>query len=163
MTAAAATTTINDGRIVNNISRTIFNFIHGNPGINRQNARERLVAQGFKDTSVTSLISQMIRTGMVRLTDDESEALFTTRQEYAPIKRLKDKPKSKKIVVLRKPRTEPVVAPMDGPQLVSPEPILLKGVVPLPTLPSAEYIIKNISVHEAFTLYQQLNKMFGGK
>jgi len=146
----AMTNTINDGRIVNNISRTVFTFVQGNPGINRQDARERLVAQGFKDSSVTSLLSQMVRTGMVRMT--ENGGLFVTRQEYAPIKPSKPEAKAKatrKVVhIVRKPRIEPVA------EIEEPVP---------ETRPSAVAILANMSVGEAFKLYQELHKMFGGK
>lgn len=140
-----------DKRVTNNISRTVFNFIHANPGVHRQKARDALLAQGFKDTSVTSLISQMIRTRMVRM--DENEALHTNVPEYIPIPVNSGKVKRKVVQIVRKPRTEPVV----------PEPLLLTGVTPLPTLPSAESILTNMSVGEAYKLYQELHKMFGGK
>lgn len=154
----AMPTVIDDGRIVNNVSRTVFNFIHGNPGIKRQDARQRLVAQGFKDSSVTSLTSQMIRTNMIRV--DENDSLFTMRQEYAPVQSKKHKPK-RKVVVISRPRPTPVVEPQ-----VSPAPVLLKGVTPIPEVRTkwdAATALANLSVKDAHALWVELNKMFGGK
>ena len=143
---------INDGRIVNNISRTVFNFIHGNPGIKRQDARQRLVAQGFKDSSVTSLTSQMLRTNMIRV--DENDCLFAMRQEYAPVQSKKSTPK-RKVVVISRPRPAPVVEPQVEP--------VVKPATAIKTTWDAATALANLSVKDAHALWVELNKMFGGK
>ena len=76
----------------NNVTRSTFELIHANPGITRKEACKLLDKQGYKVSSTASLISAFIRQGQVELTDGK---MFTTSNEYVPLKAGKDKPKAK--------------------------------------------------------------------
>lgn len=76
----------------NNVTRSTFELIRANPGITRKEACRLLDKQGYKVSSTASLISAFIRQGQVELTDGK---MFTTSNEYIPLKAGKDKPKAK--------------------------------------------------------------------
>jgi hypothetical protein len=69
--------------ITSNVSRITFNFVRGNPGLTQVQVADRLEMQGFKPASVTSLLSQMRRAGMI-LTS-ENGGLTTAQEAYTPI------------------------------------------------------------------------------
>ena len=71
----------------NNVTRSTFDLIRANPGITRKEACKLLGTRGYKTASTASLISAFIRQGQVELTDGK---LFTTSNEYIPLKGGKD-------------------------------------------------------------------------
>jgi len=79
-------------KTTNNVTRSTFDLIRANPGITRKEACKLLDKQGYKVSSTASLISAFIRQGQVELTDGK---MFTTSNEYVPLKAGKDKPKVK--------------------------------------------------------------------
>jgi hypothetical protein len=66
------------------VTQAVFECVRDNPGITRVAATDRLVKQGYKKMSVTSLISQMIRGEQA--TVDANNGLHTTLTKYVPIK-----------------------------------------------------------------------------
>lgn len=70
-------------RITSNVSRITFNFVRGNPGLTQVQVVDRLELQGFKPASVTSLLSQMRRAGMILTA--ANGGLTTAQEEYTPI------------------------------------------------------------------------------
>jgi len=71
----------------NNVTRATFDLIRANPGITRKETCKLLGTRGYKTASTASLISAFIRQGQVELTDGK---LFTTSNEYIPLKGGKD-------------------------------------------------------------------------
>ena len=141
-----------DGRrffsVTNNVSRVTFEYIKANPST-RTEATKALVAKGFKDNSVTALIGQMLRAGM--MVTDASGFLKVTQPEYTPIKspkQLKKLKQQKKTVVAKRP--------------VSALPAAAPGPVPMPVLGwSANEILENLDVKQAVAVYKELKKLFG--
>jgi hypothetical protein len=152
-----------DNRITTNVSRSTFYFVRDNPGLTAQQITTRLIAQGYKATSVTSLIGQMLRVRMIMA--DDAGRLSAVIKEYAPIqvkamRAAARKPKStprteqtpeRKQVTLINTRTGEVLNPKPADEPLA-----------LPTLPTADSVLANMSVGEAFRLYTRLKTMFGG-
>lgn len=82
-----ARVTLPDGRSVfaptNNVTRETFNFVKANPGLTTAQIAKALAARGFKESSVTSIVSQMVRAKMAHR--DEDSRVFATRTKYKPI------------------------------------------------------------------------------
>lgn len=68
----------------NNVTRETFEYVLKRPGCLRKHAVRDLIARGFKETSVTSLLTQMVRQGM--LEDRGDAGMYATYHEYRPIK-----------------------------------------------------------------------------
>jgi len=150
-----------DHRIKNNVSRETFYFVRDNPGLTRVQITQQLIAKGFKESSITSLLGQMVRGRIVM--EDESGKLTTVIREYVPIqaaqtKRIagkytqrikpKDAPAPKRKIVLVK-RPEPAVVATDKlPQLNIPE-------------WSPASVIDSLNVRQAMAVYDELRKIFG--
>lgn len=67
----------------NNVTRETFNFVRDNPGYSRIGVANVLEDRGFKRSSITSLLGQMLKQGLIRETDN---CLFATQPEYTPLK-----------------------------------------------------------------------------
>lgn len=82
-----ARVTMPDGRSVfaptNNVTRETFDFVKANPGLTTAQIAKALAARGFKESSVTSIVSQMVRAKMAH--KDEDRRIFATRAKYRPI------------------------------------------------------------------------------
>jgi hypothetical protein len=143
--------------VTNNVTRTTFDYVRDNPGKTRIEVAKALEKQGFKNSSVTSLLGQMLKQGMMR---ESAHLLYTTTNEYTPIKSSKirkamaAKPQEqqrKKVVLINK-RTGEVVG-------AAPK------VEPTPQINSAwdaEVMLNNLSIKQARALYDELRKIFGG-
>lgn len=135
-------------RVVNNVSRATFDHIKTNPGT-RVETTKALVAKGFKASSITALVGQMLRNGMIVL--EPSGLLKVAQSEYTPIKspkQLKKLKQQKKTVVTKRP--------------VSALPAAAPGPVPMPVLGwSANEILENLDVKQAVAVYKELKKLFG--
>ena len=127
--------------ISNNVTRATFDYVKANPGLTSTQAAKAMELQGFKASSVSSLMAAMVRNGLCR---KEGYKYFVTAEEYIPLKpSRKLKKETEKVAdVVAKPtitRTEP------KPQLVI----------------SADYIINNLPIREAFALFKELEVYFG--
>lgn len=138
------------------VSQQTFEHVKANPGITTRQAVIDLAAMGLNAASTTSLISQMVRTGMCKREDQQ---LYMQVKYYRPIQMIK-KAKSKRDVVriITRPRPQE-----EAPAVTAPAPA---GIASLASKPDVTYNIKslldNISVNEARALYLELKTMFGG-
>jgi hypothetical protein len=143
--------------VTNNVTRITFEYVRDNPGKTRKEVSVALEAQGYKTGSVTSLLGQMIKQGVMR---ESAHLLYTTTNEYAPLKsskKLKDmqaknqaNPERKKVVLISK-RTGAIV-----------------GAAPKvePTPPAKEWspndVIDKLTVHQAIALFKALRNILVG-
>jgi hypothetical protein len=67
----------------NNVTRATFNTVRDNPGCIRKEALALLDAQGYKQSSTHSILSQMIKQRLVRMEDDGK--LYANFKEYVPL------------------------------------------------------------------------------
>jgi hypothetical protein len=131
----------------NNVCRATFESIRTNPGKTRQEHATLLETAGYKRSSTTSLIGQMVKQNLVR---DTGGVLSTITSEYRPIKsskafaKMQEAAQPKKVVTLK--RREPEEAP--APQINSAW--------------DAEVMLNNLSIKQARALYDELRKIFGG-
>ena len=135
------------------VSQQTFEHVKANPGITTQQAVIDLAAMGLNAASTTSLISQMVRTGMCKR---DNHQLYMMVKYYRPIQIVK-KTKSKRdtVRIITRPRPQEDAAPTPA-----------AGIASLASKPDVTYNIKslldNISVNEARALYLELKTMFGG-
>jgi hypothetical protein len=139
--------------VTNNITRTTFEFVRDRPGVHYKSAINALTARGFKENSITALLSQMRRAGLiVRDADDRYTAVGT---EYVPMKASsKIKPKSVKHFT-NKPAKADAWTP----------PALYENPAPPPAAVTAndvDYLLNTLPIKQARELYDALHKIFGG-
>jgi hypothetical protein len=154
----AETTTMTQGAskpyftVTNNVTRITFDYVRDNPGKTRKEVATALEVQGFKPSSVTSLLGQMLKQGLMR---ESAHLLYVTSNEYAPLKSskrlaLSKKPQEpqRKVVKLVNTRTGEVLNPTPAPQINAAW--------------DAETLLNNLSIKQARALYDELRKIFGG-
>jgi hypothetical protein len=141
----------------NNVSQDTFNFIRDNAGLPRHDVVRLLVQQGHKKSSVSSLIGQMLRQGLVWQGVDG--ALYPNAKEYAPIKSArtlanqakKAAEKSSKLKTSKKYKTKEVPVPAGIASLVEEH----------KTHDEVQHIMNTISLPNAKRLHKALNEYFG--
>lgn len=133
----------------NNVTRASFEKVVQHPGHTRVQLAAMLTADGYKQTSTTSILSALVRQGQVRATDGK---LYAISSEYKPLKSSSTlKPKTKA-------KTKPV----------EPAP---KPVEPAPKQTKAERVtvdldewINEVPLMQARMVYLKLKAIFeGGK
>ena len=144
------------------ISEGTFNFVRNNPSQTAKDIVARLHSvYGYNPTSTTSLISQMVRQGLIGRQDG---LLYALVDSYKPIK-------SKDALIKQQEQQEQqeqqaphkqVRITVRGEDINPPS----KGIAALATKPDVTYnissLLDNISVNEARALYLELKKLFGG-
>ena len=144
-------------QIGNNLNRTLFEQAQSYP-TTRKNLTDRMVAMGFKLASVSSIIGQMVRQGLLQA-DDEG-VLHLTVGQYTPLKSSramrklalpKGKPGRKQIKVSVRNRT---VEEVREERPVSSSPVI-KSVW------TARDALAGLSILQAQELYAELRNIFG--
>jgi len=127
------------------ITQQTFDHIKANPGIKIKNAVNELQVRGLKPSTTMSLISQMVRNGLLSKVDHCLTA--QVKQYRSPVAMKKSK--HVRITVKGKDINPP-----------------LGGIATLTNKPDVAYnitsLLDNISVNEARALYLELKSMFGG-
>jgi DNA-binding MarR family transcriptional regulator len=139
--------------VTNNVTRITFDYVRDNPGKTRKEVAVALEKQGYKPSSVTSLLGQMVKQGLIR---ESAHLLYAMTNEYAPLKSSKKvkemaaKPQEqqRKVVKLVNTRTGEVLNPTPAPQINAAW--------------DAETLLNNLSIKQARALYDELRKIFGG-
>jgi predicted SPOUT superfamily RNA methylase MTH1 len=139
--------------VTNNVTRVTFDYVRDNPGKTRIEVAKALEKQGYKPGSVSSLLGQMVKQGMMR---ESAHLLYAMTNEYTPIKSSKKvkemaaKPQEqqRKVVKLVNTRTGEVLNPTPAPQINAAW--------------DAETLLNNLSIKQARALYDELRKIFGG-
>lgn len=154
----------------NNVMRATFDAVKNAPKMTHQEYVEMLQCSGFKQTSTSAVLYQLIRAGQIA--KDANGGLSVTQDEYTPIKQRKKKeprvivvdkapePKPRQIVIVKKPREK-----SEGIAALTPDTVVkadgeYKLHAPRAFHPSA--IVDNLSVLHARELYDYLKKIFGG-
>ena len=154
-----------------NMSKDIFIYIKENPGCLRADVRKVFIEVGYKESSIGSLISQMVRTNMVSINDVGN--LEAIRVYYKPITGSSKKKKLAKAIA--KVKAQAAKPKAQGIAALAPEPTqdTAKGqeaidkVLALPVREAravydALCILRDLNVGEARHLYTELQKLFGG-
>jgi hypothetical protein len=146
-------------KATNNVTRATFDYVHKNPGKTRKEYINELGDQGYKRSSVTSLLGQFVRSGAMVVRGD---IYFATTSEYEPIKSSVVRKKAVKVV---KPAVKAA-----GLASIAPTPrkyieITSKrtGEVTNPRKEewSVESVVDKLNVRQAMAVYDELRKIFG--
>lgn len=161
--------------LTGNLSKDIFVYIRDNPGCLRADVRKVFMAAGFKEASIGSLVSQMVRNKMVSI--NEVGNLEAKRVYYKPlISGAKRKEMNKKLGIARdKPASKPAKPKAQGIAALAPEPtpsvdkgqealdrVLAKPVREARAVYDALCLLRDLDVGDARYVYTELNKLFGG-
>ena len=164
------------GVIKNNVMRETFDFIMNNPGLTCKMIAVCMEKKGFKSSSVTSVVSQLYRSGQLIKKDS---TYFTAVSEYKPmgttptakINRLKKRVEELKVVARSKGITDlphiPAQNPKEGIAALTPEPAPeLPKYRPRPETSHVKpfdpkAILDPLTVYQARALYNELHSMFG--
>lgn len=138
-------------QVSTNTSRATFDYVRDNPGMTRVQAVRALTAQGHKKTSVSSLLVQMVRQGMLR---DSSGALFVTQSEYSPVKPRLVKAAQAALPARRRRKLKAVEAPKPQAPVAAPK-------VDAPAEFDAEELVNSLTLKQAKAVYEELRKVFG--
>ena len=136
--------------VTNNVTRVTFDYVRDNPGKTRKEVAVALEKQGFKPSSVTSLLGQMVKQGLFR---ESNELLYVTTGEYTPLK------SSKKMKAVAEKQQAPQRKVVTITRRAAPE------AEPTPQINAAwdaETLLNNLSIKQARALYDELRKIFGG-
>lgn len=148
--------------IQNNVTRVTFDYIKLHPGTTAAAASKDLVKHGFKESSVTALMAQFVRSGLA--TRDNNHGYRVTVDEYVP---MKASTKYAKKAVKVKPATtndhkRPLTTAGDGIAALHPEATSKRVVNTIVFGKPPEEVIKHMNVLQARELYEYLKKIFGG-
>jgi len=135
--------------VTNNVTRVTFDYVRDNPGKTRVEVAKAMEKQGYKPGSVSSLLGQMIKQGLMR---ESAHLLYATVNEYTPlkgskvVKALAAKPQEqqRKIVTITR-RAAPVAEPT---------PVVKEW--------SPDDVIDKLTVHQAIALFKALRNVLVG-
>jgi hypothetical protein len=135
--------------VTNNVTRITFNFVRDNPGMTRKEVALALAKQGYKAGSVSSLLGQMLKQGLMR---ESAHLLYVTTNEYTPLKSARalkaqaSKPQAqqRKIVTITR-KAAPVAEPTPEVKQWSPDDVIDK-----------------LTVHQAIALFKALRNVLVG-
>ena len=132
-------------------SEAAFNYVANHTGCTPMQAGKVLAREGYVAETITALIYQMVRQGMIGK-NESTKQLHVLQPTYTPIKSKQNVTKRKyerkdKAGLAALPRTQPIVEKVQAPAH--------------PTMLTADYVMKNISLSEAKALFDQLNGFFG--
>ena len=131
-------------KVTNNVTRATFDYVKNNPRQSCKTICKALEKQGYKPSSIGSLLTQFVKNGLCAR--DANSNYTTIANEYSPIKASK---KLKTDQVIHKAKT----TRGEGIAALSPQPTWVKRETD---------IINSLSVMQARTLYDALKKIFGG-
>ena len=178
----SATTPTPAAPATTNLSRTTFEYVRDNPGVKMDAVMAALEGRGFKGSSVSSLIYQMIKVRLI--VADPNGKLTAVVSEYVPIQtsmirkrkaKAKDKAKAKPVVAAGLASIAPVVT-VDAPiqrkhieivstrtgETINPRPTPVAAAPQMSMTLDAETLLNNLSIVQARALYDELRKIFGG-
>jgi len=150
------------------LSTILMNKIKDTPGITGKELRmyAQRVMPNVVPSHVPALLKQFFDAGAVNRVETHADiAAGRTSFAYTFVPEDQRVRRMKKGASKAKPKAKVKAAPAPAPASApAPFHTPLQNVTytPLPNLPSAESVIDNMSVGEAFKLYQKLSTMFGG-
>ena len=138
-------------KVTNNVTRATFDYVKNNPHQSCKTICVALEKDGYKPSSVGSLLTQFVKNGLcVR---DANNNYTTIAKEYSPIK-VRKQLKAKQVIAKAKATRGEGIAALGA------QPT--QRVAPIVTAWDADTIINNIGLKQARALYDELKKIFGG-
>lgn len=130
-----------------NTSRATFEIVRDQPYKLKSYYIKQLEQKGFKKSSTSSLLAQMVR--QKHLSVDDMGLMHANQNEYRPLKSATTLKKAKKVKTSKLITSEVVEAPK-------------ARVITAPVRTNIESILDEISLSEAHELYRKLHQYFGG-
>ena len=146
--------------VTTNVSRATFNYVRDNPHKTKVEITNELSKQGYNASSVSTLVSQMVR-GDIAVADDEGR-VSTMFREYRPIKN------GTAIIKMKKKKT--IKSPTNKMGRPAKEGIAALGVQDAPILPQpvprnnsfdADKLLSTISFADVLVLHKKIKAMLG--
>jgi len=135
-------------KVTNNVTRATFDFVKNNPHQSCKTICAVLEKQGYKPSSIGSLLTQFVKNGLCMR--DANGNYTTIVNEYSPIK-VRKQLKAKQVIQKAKAtRGEGIAALSAQPTYVA---------VPKTDIQS---ILNTMSITQARAMYDALKKIFGG-
>ena len=139
------------------VARAVFDYVQKHSGCSRKHAIETLIKQGYKKSSVGSLITQNLRAGTFSL---DNKNIYCESKEYQPT------PTSKKKLV-RKLKSPKEVKAVKAPKADKPK--ANAGIAALKVDASVlgtqgfepKEFLNTLSIIQARALYDELKQVFG--
>ena len=146
--------TTNLFRTTNNVTRATFNLVRDNAGIMRRDAVAKLETSGYKPTSTTSLLTQMMRQRLIRVEADGG--MHANFSEYTPLKA-----KLRRVMAEKKPAKvkEVKAAPKAEAGIAALQPQAPRSAI-ITTNFDVDNILKNLTIMQAKELRDALNNLF---
>lgn len=133
-------------KVTNNVTRATFEYVKNNPSSGYKEVAGALEKQGFKPSSIGSLLTQFVKNGLCKR--DANGNYTAIANEYTPVKPSK-KIKAKQVIEKAKATRGQGIAAL------SPQPMVK-------TVWDVETVINNIGLKQAHALYRELHTYFGG-
>lgn len=131
--------------VTNNVTRVTFDYVLNNPGKKRIEISSALEQQGFKKSSTTSILGQLIAQGLV--TEDGYGKLAAATSEYRPLKGSAARKKLKEQqATQQKPKTKAAVQSAANTSVQDEF--------------SAEKIVERLTPKQAKAVYDYLKELF---
>ena len=132
--------------VTNNVTRATFEYVKANPASASGAVVRALEKQGYKPSSIGSLLTQFIKKGLC--TRDAQNRYSVAVAEYVPMKATK-KLKAKQVIEKAKATRGEGIAALGAQPIVK-------------TAWDVETVINNIGLKQAHALYRELHTYFGG-
>lgn len=135
--------------VTNNVTRTTFEYVRDNPGQRNADICEAMESRGYKKTSVSSLLGQMVLAGLLRR--DSERQYWAAKREYEPYS-------ASKLTKVRAAKPKPVTP---KPVKVAPPPVPAPAPQPeVKVVNSIDELIDTLTIAQARDLFARLRKMF---
>ena len=151
--------------VTNNVCRVTFDYVRDNRNKTRVEVAKELAARGYKTGSVSSLLGQMIKQGLI---SEVSGFLQANSDTYTPIKssralkamqaKAQAKPDRKHVTIVNT-RTGEVINPKPSAGIAA---LHTKAAPQINSAWDVETLLNNLSIKQARALYDELRKIFGG-
>ena len=142
--------------VTNNVCRSTFEYIRDNPGKTRKEVCNTLLARGYKASSTTTLIGQMIKQSHVR---ESNGLLYAINTEY---KTLKGSKAWAKLQGAAQPRKKITLVNTRTGEVINPRPVPAPVALPVEKPWEPKDVIDKLTVRQALAVYDELRKIFGG-
>jgi hypothetical protein len=139
----------------NNVCRATFDHIRDNPGKTRKEVCNALAERGYKESSTTTLIGQMIKQSHVR---ESNGLLYAIKPEYEALKGSKAWAKIEAAKAAPRKHVE-LVSKSTG-KVFNPRPA--QEAPQINSTWDADVMLNSLSIVQARALYDSLRKIFGG-
>jgi hypothetical protein len=142
------------------VSRSTFEYVRDNPHRVTREVVAALSAHGHNPSSVSSILSQMARTGLI--TRESDGTYWTHAREYTPVK-LSALRRDRKATKPKAAKPKAVQPKVEAPKAEAPKPTVVltrKEAAPAPAAYDVDALIATLTIAQARDLFAALKRMF---